>query len=83
MEDRHIGTDGETTEADEVADISDETELTAAEMARDRRRDRDAEDRARAGMNTGLAKQFKQVLDVQRKRGQEAERLLDRNKRPG
>jgi len=29
---------------------------------------------ARAGMKTGLAKQFKQVLDAQVKRAQEAER---------
>jgi len=39
-----------------------------------RRRDRDADAPARAGMKTGLAKQFKQVLDAQVKRAQEAER---------
>jgi hypothetical protein len=56
----------------------DEDELTddglpAAEAARDRRRDHDAEAQARAGMKTGLAKQFKQVLDVQHRRADEAE----------
>jgi hypothetical protein len=45
-----------------------------AEAARERRRDRDAEARTRAGMKTGLAKQFKQVLDTQVKRAEEAER---------
>ena len=46
----------------------DEDRIPPAEAARDRRRDRDAEAQARAGMRTGLAKQFKQVLDTQRKR---------------
>jgi hypothetical protein len=50
-------------------------ELPPSEAARDRRRDRDAEGRARAGMNTGLAKQFKQVLDAQVKRTEKDERL--------
>jgi hypothetical protein len=49
----------------------DDGELRPAEAARDRRRDRDADAPARAGMRTGLAKQFKQVLDSQRKRAAE------------
>lgn len=52
----------------------DEDELPPAEAAREKRRDRDAEAGARAGMRTGLAKQFKQVLDVQRRRADEVER---------
>jgi hypothetical protein len=48
-------------------------ELSPAETARERRRDRDAEARTRAGMKTGLAKQFKQVLDAQLRRAKEAE----------
>lgn len=52
----------------------DEDELPPAEAAREKRRDRDAEARSRAGMRTGLAKQFKQVLDVQRRRAEEVER---------
>jgi hypothetical protein len=51
----------------------DENELPPAEAARKRRRDRDAEAQSRAGMRTGLAKQFKQVLDVQRRRADEVE----------
>jgi hypothetical protein len=43
-------------------------ELTPAEGARARRRDRDAQAKARQGMSTGLAKQFKQVLDAQVRR---------------
>ncbi len=54
----------------------DEEELPDSERARDRRRDHDAEARARSGMRTGLAKQFKQVLDAQRKRAEEAGRRL-------
>jgi hypothetical protein len=56
--------------------MDDFDELKPAEAARDKRRDRDAAARARAGMQTGLAKQFKQVLDSQRRRAEEAERLL-------
>jgi hypothetical protein len=56
--------------------MDDFDELRAAEAARDRRRDRDTAARARAGMRTGLAKQFKQVLDTQRRRAEEAERQL-------
>ena len=52
----------------------DEDQLSPAEAAREKRRDRDAEAQTRAGMRTGLAKQFKQVLDVQRRRGEEVER---------
>jgi hypothetical protein len=47
-------------------------DLPPSEAARERRRDRDAEAHARAGMRSGLAKQFKQVLDSQVKRGREA-----------
>jgi hypothetical protein len=46
-------------------------ELPPAETARAKRRDRDAEARSRAGMQSGLAKQFKQVLDAQVKRARE------------
>ena len=51
-------------------------DLPPAEAARERRRDRDAEAGDRAGMKSGLAKQFKQVLDSQVKRGKEAARKL-------
>ncbi len=54
-----------------------EDELPPTEAAREKRRDRDAEARSRAGMRTGLAKQFKQVLDVQRQRAEEVERRED------
>jgi hypothetical protein len=47
-------------------------ELPPAEAARARRRDHDAAAAARFGMRTGLAKQFKQVLDAQVKRGRAA-----------
>jgi hypothetical protein len=50
-----------------------DNDLPPSEAARDRRRDRDADARTRAGMKTGLAKQFKQVLDVQVKRARELE----------
>ena len=57
-------------------------DLPPSEAARERRRDRDAEAHARAGMKTGLAKQFKQVLDSQAKRGREAaDRLPDETDR--
>ncbi len=52
-------------------------ELSPSERDRDRRRDRDATAKERAGMRTGLAKQFKQVLDTQRKRGEDAARRLE------
>jgi hypothetical protein len=52
---------------------SDELALPPSEAAREKRRDHDAQARTRAGMRTGLAKQFKQVLDAQVKRGREAE----------
>jgi hypothetical protein len=51
-------------------------DLPPSEAARDRRRDRDAEAAARAGMRSGLGKQFKQVLDSQAKRGKAAARKL-------
>lgn len=52
-------------------------EVPPAEAAREKRRDRDAEARARAGMRTGLAKQFKQILDSQVRRAREDERTQD------
>jgi len=45
--------------------------LPPAEAARARRRDHDAAAAERAGMRTGLAKQFKQVLDAQARRGRD------------
>ena len=48
-------------------------DLPPAEAARDRRRDRHAHAEERAGMRTGLAKQFKQVLDAQVKRARDAD----------
>ncbi len=51
-------------------------DVPPSEVARERRRDRAAEAHARAGMKSGLAKQFKQVLDSQAKRGREAARKL-------
>jgi hypothetical protein len=53
-------------------DRDDEVDLPPAEAARDRRRDHDLRAAEREGMRTGLAKQFKQVLDAQAKRGREA-----------
>lgn len=50
-------------------------ELPPAEAARARRRDHDAAAGERSGMRTGLAKQFKQVLDTQAKRGRAAGEL--------
>jgi hypothetical protein len=47
-------------------------ELPPAEAARARRRDHDTAAAGRSGMRTGLAKQFKQVLDTQAKRGRAA-----------
>jgi hypothetical protein len=58
--------------------MTDEAErdqqLPPAEAARDRRRDHDAMGATRKGMRTGLAKQFKQVLDAQAKRGRSTRR---------
>jgi len=53
--------------ADDRAD-----DLPPTEAARARRRDHDAAAAERSGMRTGLAKQFKQVLDAQAKRGRAA-----------
>jgi hypothetical protein len=53
-------------------------DLPPSEAAREKRRDRDAEARARAGMKTGLAKQFKQVLDVHAKRARDLDPNPDR-----
>ena len=47
-------------------------ELSPSEAARARRRDHDAAAAERSGMRTGLAKQFKQILDAQVKRGRAA-----------
>jgi len=55
----------------------DDIDLPLAEIARDRRRDHDLRAVEREGMRTGLAKQFKQVLDSQAKRAAEAERELE------
>ena len=49
-------------------EIGGEDPVSPTEAARARRRDRDADARSRAGMRTGLAKQFKQVLDAQVRR---------------
>jgi hypothetical protein len=49
-------------------------QLPPAEAARARRRDRDASAAERKGMRTGLAKQFKQVLDAQAERAREVDR---------
>ena len=60
-------------------DRDDELDLPPAEAERDRRRDHDLRAAEREGMRTGLAKQFKQVLDAQVKRAREAEdELLDK-----
>ena len=57
-------------------DRDDELDLPPAEAERDRRRDHDLRAAERDGMRTGLAKQFKQVLDAQLKRAREAEEEL-------
>jgi hypothetical protein len=51
----------------------DAEQLPPAEAARARRRDHDAAAGARSGMRSGLAKQFKQVLDAQARRARAAE----------
>jgi hypothetical protein len=50
----------------------DRDDLPPTEAARARRRDHDAAASARSGMRTGLAKQFKQVLDAQAARARAA-----------
>jgi hypothetical protein len=63
-------------------DPDDDAELPPAEAARDRRRDHDLRAAERDGMRTGLAKQFKQVLDLAAKRAREdEEELLLRGRR--
>jgi len=62
-------------------DRDDEIELPPAEAARDRRRDHDLRAAEREGMRTGLAKQFKQVLDLAAKRAREDEEELLLEKR--
>ena len=47
-------------------------ELDPKEVARIRRRDRDAEAEARALMRPGMGKVFKQILDTQAEAAQEA-----------
>ena len=54
------------------ANNDDRDELPPSEAARDRRRDRHASEGERVGMRTGLAKQFKQVMDAQVKRARDA-----------
>jgi hypothetical protein len=54
-------------------DEPEESALPPSEAAREKRRDHDAAARTRAGMRTGLAKQFKQVLDIQRRRAEDDE----------
>jgi hypothetical protein len=53
-----------------------EDDLPPSEAARDKRRDHDAEAHAREGMKTGLAKQFKQVLDTQVRRARDAKQRM-------
>lgn len=48
--------------------MSDYDSLDAREVARARRRDHDLSAPARAGMRSGLAKGFKQILDARVKR---------------
>jgi hypothetical protein len=55
---------------DDPDDASDD--LPPTEAARARRRDHDAAAATRSGMRTGLAKQFKQVLDAQARRARAA-----------
>jgi len=62
-------------------DRDDEVDLPPAEAARDRRRDHDLRAAEREGMRTGLAKQFKQVLDLAAKRAREDEEELLLEKR--
>jgi hypothetical protein len=65
---------------------NDRETLPPAEAARDRRRDRHSRAAERAGMRTGLAKQFKQVLDAQARRAREAAVVVGRTsaaERPG
>jgi hypothetical protein len=49
----------------------DGNEAPGSEASRNRRRDRRAEAESRAGMRTGLAKLFRQVLDTQSSRARE------------
>jgi hypothetical protein len=60
-----------------------EDDIPPSELARERRRDHDAAARERAGMNTGLAKQFKQVLDSQRRRAEADEEPRPRKRGHG
>ncbi len=57
----------------------DDERLTPSELARQRRRDRDATAAERAGMRTGLAKGMKQIMDAQARRAAEARDKLARS----
>jgi hypothetical protein len=57
------------------ADAGPDDELDPRELARDRRRDREAEAERRALMRTGMGKVFKQILDRQ---GRDAEEIAKR-----
>jgi len=60
----------EPTDDDPGDDAGDD--LPPSEAARARRRDHDAAAASRSGMRTGLAKQFRQVLDAQVRRARAA-----------
>ncbi len=53
-------------------DLEPDLDLDPREEARDRRRDRDHSAHERALMRTGLAKGFKQILDSQARRAEQA-----------
>jgi hypothetical protein len=55
-------------------------ELDPKELARIRRRDRDAEAEARALMRPGMGKVFKQILDTQAKEAQAAKEATKRRR---
>ena len=60
--------------------MDDFVELTAAEGARDARRDRQARAKDRVGMETGPAKHFKVIDEVVARRGRAADQLLKRRR---
>ena len=57
-------------------------ELDPKEVARIRRRDRDAEAEARALMRPGMGKVFKQILDTQAEAAKASEASRPASKRP-
>lgn len=61
----------------------DRDDLPPTEAARASRRDHDAAAGARSGMRSGLAKQFKQVLDAQAKRARAARSRRAAPEEPG